>query len=85
MSNQTQRDNSGALFKAKPSDNPNWPQYEGSCMIDGTDYWLSAWVKEGKNSKFFSLAFKPKTARAEPTKPAAQPASGDLGADDIPF
>ena len=65
------RDFSGALFKAKPNDNPKWPGYEGSALIDGREYWLSAWVKEGQNGKFFSLAFKPKDAA--PAKPAAKP------------
>jgi len=82
MTNQTKRDNSGALFKAKPNDNPKWPQYEGSAMIDGVDYWISAWVKEGKSGKFFSLAFKPKEAkRAEPAR-AASTAADD---SEIPF
>jgi hypothetical protein len=86
MSNSTKRDFSGALFKAKPSDNPKWPQYEGSCLIDGQEYWLSAWVKEGNAGKFFSLAFKPKVARQDGAKPVQRAAS--TAADDsdlIPF
>jgi hypothetical protein len=84
MSDTTKRDNSGALFKAKPSDNPKWPQYEGSCLIGGVDYWISAWVKEGKSGKFFSLAFKPKEARSQPARtPNDQRREDD--ADSIPF
>lgn len=78
----TKYDNSGALFKAKANENPKWPQYEGSAMIDGKDYWLSAWVKEGQNGKFFSLAFKPKE------KQQAAPRNintADDGPDSIPF
>ena len=77
------RDNSGALFKAKANENPKWPQYEGSAMIGGAEFYISAWVKEGSAGKFFSLAFKPKDgARQEPkasTKPAVDPDS------EIPF
>lgn len=63
------RDGQGSLFKAKPNDNPKWPGYEGSAMIDGKEYFVSAWVKEGAKGKFFSLAFKPKKGgrTAEPT------------------
>lgn len=74
------RDNNGALFKAKANENPKWPQYEGSCMIDGAEYWISAWVKDGAKGKFFSLAFKPKEARQE-----AKPRQGVSVSDDIPF
>jgi len=79
-----QRDMSGAIFKAKPNENPNWPTHEGSCMVNGTEFYISAWVKEGKSGKFFSLAFKPKQSRAEPAKPAARRADPE---DDgqIPF
>lgn len=75
------RDNSGALFKAKASDNPNWPQYDGNCVIDGREYWLSAWVKEGKSGKFFSLSFKPKEKQAP--KPDQRPTQD--ADDSIPF
>lgn len=80
------RDNSGALFKAKANENPRWPQYEGSATVDGVDYWLSAWVKEGKSGKFFSLAFKPKEKRETPAEaPKQQRAAGAPFDDDIPF
>lgn len=74
------RDNSGALFKAKANENPNWPQYDGSCAIGGREYWISAWVKEGKSGKFFSLAFKPKEEKAAPA-PKQTPSVDE----DIPF
>jgi hypothetical protein len=77
----TQRDNNGALFKAKPNENPKWPQYEGSAMINGQEYWLSAWLKEGQAGKFFSLAFKPKEAKAE-VKPRTVKIDPD---EDVPF
>ena len=79
---EEKRDNSGALFKAKANENPKWPGYEGSAMIGGREYWLSAWVKDGRNGKFFSLAFKPKDA-PKADKPAQKPAQ-DFD-DDIPF
>jgi hypothetical protein len=57
-----QRDNSGTLFKNDMKKEPGHPDYRGMLMIDGTEYWLSGWIKEGKRGKFFSLAVKPKEA-----------------------
>ncbi len=37
-------------------------------MAHGREYWISAWVNENENGKYFSLSFKPKTD--------ARPASG---------
>ena len=76
------RDMSGALFKNdKEGGNPNWPDYKGSIMIDGQEFWLSAWIKEGAKGKFMSLAAKPKEQRSG--KQATKQSSPDD--DSIPF
>ena len=51
-----QKENSGALFKNDKKEKETHPDYKGDINIGGTNYWLSAWLKEGKNGKFFSLA-----------------------------
>ena len=57
--------NSGALFKARAKEKDTWPDYEGSATVDGVDYWISSWLKKGKDGKaFMSLAFKPKEPKA---------------------
>ena len=55
-----QRDNSGVLFKNEKREKDTHPNATGHALIDGVEYWVSAWTKEGKNGKFQSLAFKRK-------------------------
>lgn len=55
-----QRDNSGVVFKNDRKEKDNHPDYTGNAMIDGREYWISAWLKDGQKGKFFSFAFKPK-------------------------
>jgi len=49
--------------------------------LDGVDYWLSAWIKEGKNGKFMGLAVNPKDAQP----PASNPRKAVIDDSDIPF
>lgn len=77
------RDMSGALFRNDRKEAPNHADYRGSITINGIEYWLDAWIKEGANGKFMSLAAKPKKLPAQPQK---QEAFEDRLADDaIPF
>ena len=65
MSKQWDNTNSGTLFKNDKQGKASRPDYNGSINVDGRDYWLSAWIKEGAKGKFMSLAVKPKDAAAE--------------------
>ena len=58
----TQYDNTnrGALFKNDRKGKNSHPDYKGSINVDGVDYWLSAWLKEGQKGKFFSMSIQPK-------------------------
>ena len=75
--------NSGLLTKNDKGDNPSRPDYKGSINVDGVDYWLSAWVKEGRagtkleGQRYMSLSVKPKDAQYTPAPapaPVAAPA-----------
>ena len=85
MSKQFDNTNTGTLFKNDlEGKSENFPPYGGTINVDGTEYWVSAWVKEGQKGKFFSLAIKPKEARQE-SRPAAKPAAAPFDDSSIPF
>lgn len=94
-----QRDNSGSIFKNQKKEKDTHPDYTGNGMIDGREYWFSAWIKTDRNgNRFMSMAFKPKeeqqpreqrTAPADDRKRRPDPIStgrfNDDMQDDIPF
>ena len=81
-----QKEGQGALFKNTKKNMENQPDYRGDCKINGVDCWLSAWIKEGKNGKFMSLAIAPKEADYKPGVQEKKPAGKfDDMEDDIPF
>ena len=72
-----QRDNSGSLFKNDKRTDEKNPHYKGSAMVNGEEFWLSAWMKEGKSGvKFMSLALKPKDEGAATSKKEADDEDG---------
>lgn len=78
---EQKRDNSGVLFKNDKKEQEKHPDYKGSIMVDGTEYWLSAWIKDGKSGKFMGLAVSPKDAQPLASKPMPK----NLEDSDIPF
>jgi len=76
------RELSGSLFKNEKKTEEKHPQMQGSCLIEGIEYWVSAWTKEGTKGRWQSLSFKRKDAKSD-AKPA--PASIEQMDDDIPF
>jgi hypothetical protein len=60
MGNFEQRDFSGILFRNDRKDKDTDRDYRGEAKIDGREYRVSGWVKDGKRGKFMTFAFKPK-------------------------
>ena len=66
------------------------PDMKGKCQINGTNYNISGWLKEGKTGPFYSLSFsvkeKPEAAAAgsKIIKPQAKPVA-DIQDDEVPF
>jgi hypothetical protein len=75
--------NSGLLARNDKQGNDSRPDYRGSINVDGREYWLSAWIKTGRDGtklagqKYMSLSVQPKDAPAAappPFAPAPAPA-----------
>ena len=78
------RDNSGVLFRSDKKENERAPDYKGNITVGGQDYWLSAWIKEGKSGKFMGLAVSPKEEYKPKTSERSKATSFD-NAEDLPF
>lgn len=90
----TQYDNTnrGVLFRNDRKTKDTQPSHTGTLNVDGVEYFLDAWVKEGQKGKFFSVSVKRKDQQpaaapaARAPAPAPRPSSGfDDMSDDIPF
>lgn len=77
------KDNSGVLFKNDKKETGNHPDYKGNITVAGQDYWLSAWIKEGKSGKFMGLAVSPKEEYK--AKPSERSKATNFDDDSLPF
>ena len=76
--------NRGSIWKNDEKQNDKHPDFKGSLVVDGVEYWVSAWKrKEGANPKAPALTFKIKPK--DEAKQNAKPAGDDMRGDRIPF
>ena len=83
MDSRQTKDNSGVLFKNDKKETEKHPDYKGNITVGGQDYWLSAWIKEGKSGKFMGLAVSPKEEYK--AKPSERSKATGFDDDSLPF
>jgi len=71
----TQYDNTnrGAIFKNDRKEKDTHPDYKGSLNVEGAEYWVSSWIKEGPKGKFMSLSLTPKDQAYNNAAPPPDP------------
>lgn len=80
MNKEYDNTNRGALFKNDRKEKDTHSDYQGSINIEGKEYWLNAWLKDGKSGKFMSLSVKPKEAKQAPASRPQRDRDYDGGA-----
>jgi hypothetical protein len=81
MSQQFDNNMRGVLFKNDRKEKDTHPDYKGSCEIEGTEMWVSAWIKQGNKGKFMSLSFEKKDKHQTQ---ASKPQRDDPNDDEFP-
>lgn len=64
----------GALFKNDRKQTEKHPDYTGNLNVNGTDYWISAWIKTSKKgTTFMSLSVTEKDTNQKKAEPRSVP------------
>ena len=80
------KDFSGALFKNDKRDKDTSPHAKGSAVIDGVEYWVSAWTNTAKSGqRYQSLSFQRKDQVHDQGMQQASQALDPLSEEPIPF
>lgn len=84
-----QKDNSGSLFVNERRTSDRHPDRTGSATIGGVEYWVSGWIKEGRDGKkpWLSMAFTTKDdgRRSDPAPHQRSGPPQGFEDDDVPF
>jgi D-Tyr-tRNAtyr deacylase len=85
------KDGQGSLFPNDRKTSDSHPDYKGSAMLNGQEFYLAAWTKKGARGEFLSLSIKPK-AQSEVYQQAKKdierqswPTDHSFVDDDIPW
>jgi hypothetical protein len=73
--------NTFTLFINDKGDNDKRPDRTGTLNVDGVEYFIDGWIKQGKKGPFLSGKIKRKDSQSAPVSRAAASAP----TDDIPF
>ena len=83
-----QKNDTGLIFKNDKRTSENHPHGTGKAKINGVEYWVSSWTKQGAKGPFQSLAFTPMdksvSRPAAPQSAAIAPPSSNAD-DSNPF
>lgn len=55
-----QRDNSGTFFINDRKETDRHADFRGSIQVEGKDYWLNVWNKDGPKGEYWSVSVTPK-------------------------
>ena len=77
MTDFKHKDNSGSIFKNDKKEKETQPDYSGTINVQGKEWQISLWIKEGKKGKYFSAAIKEPYKKEEKTFVEQK--------DDLPF
>ena len=69
--------NTFTLFKNEIGDNPKKPNYTGLANVDGIEFRIAGWIREGKSGKFISGTVQLKDGDVKPKQAAID--------EDVPF
>jgi len=81
------KDNAVLIFKNDKKNGETHPDYKGQINVNGQNFDIALWVKEGKNGKFFSGKISEPYHKAEPPEGnfEAPPAKLEDQTSDLPF
>jgi hypothetical protein len=88
--------NAGIISRNERKEKDTHPDFSGTINVDGIEYWLSGWTKEGRaGSKMEGRKYLSLSVRRKDNQPAASPSAAPAPAakgsgfddmdDDIPF
>ena len=69
--------NTFTLFKNEIGDNPKKPNYTGLANVDGIEFRIAGWIREGKSGKFISGTVQLKDGDVKPKQAVVD--------EDVPF
>jgi hypothetical protein len=79
--------NRGTFARNEKKESDTHADYNGQINVEGVEYWLNGWIKEGPKGKFMSLSVKPKAPAARQSSEPTRKAKGgfDDMDSDVPF